>query len=140
MSFTLFIATLRLLPLSSPDPLSSISPVYLLSTTPYGSFVSFRLCRLQLLRILTMAPTRRSNKRVNIIALIPPKDEHKNEEYVKHTRTVTDANGATESTQERVVKVGDESTPCQILDFLASFSDACQTMHWTTGPKLFTNF
>ena len=87
-----------------------------------------------------MAPTRR-NKRKPIIPLLPSQEEKDHKpEYVKHSRSSTDNNNVTESIEERVPIIGDESTPRQLLDFLARFQQARRSLHWTTGPKLFQKF
>ena len=87
-----------------------------------------------------MAPTRRNNKNP-VIPLLPSVEEKDfHPEYIKHTRSVTDNNGVSEAVEERVPKIGDETTVRQLLQFLTVFNQARRSLHWTTGPKLFQKF
>ena len=87
-----------------------------------------------------MAPTCRGNKKA-VIDLVPPKED-KNDKpiYIKHTWTVTDPQGMSESVEERIPKIGDESTPQQLLCFLTTIHQAKSTLSWNTGDKLFQKF
>ena len=60
--------------------------------------------------------------------------------YVRHQRTVTDANDMRETTEERVPRLDDDATPNHILHFLSAFHRARASMQWTTGPRLFQKF
>ena len=60
-------------------------------------------------------------------------------EYVKHQITVTDR-GVTETTEQRIPKITESSSPIEILNFFDKFTSARNPMRWTTGPKLFTKF
>lgn len=87
-----------------------------------------------------MAPTRRHNK-TPVIPLMPTAEEKEfKPEFVKHTRSTTDANGVGETVEERIPKIGDETTVRQLLSFLTTFGQARATLSWTTGAKLFHKF
>ena len=57
---------------------------------------------------------------------------------IKHTKETTDNNGDTTKQTIHLPNLPENSTPYQMLDFFREFSDACETMEWTTGDQKFT--
>ena len=75
-----------------------------------------------------------------ILPLVPPEDENKKHiECIKHARSET-ASGVTETIEERIPTIGDETTARELLNFFDNFRQTCRNLSWTTGPKFFQKF
>ena len=79
------------------------------------------------------------NKRAHIIPFDPEDDADKTE-FVKHSRTITEADGSSDVLEERIPKLSEDATPYDILKFLAAFGRARTNLRWTTGPRLYQKF
>ena len=119
------------------QPTASSSVPLQLNESLYSIFSQTPLCTASSAIIdinqSTMDPTKKKTTKP-IIPPIPLKEDSENKpEFIKHSRTETH-NNVSESVEERILKIGDESTPYQLLQFLTAFSKARTNLQWITGP------